>query len=220
MTYQQAPQYAVAQPKNGFGITALVLAIIGVVFGLIPLTAIVALVCGALAILFGALGYARKRRGVATNGKMSITGGVLGVVAVGLGIFGFVILGQAAEDLENSLDGVSPGDKGTSATGGAPDSALKDVSVTDCSIKSEYGMASARAKVVTTNNTDEPQSYWIKVAVNSPNGDRLGMINVVANNLSPGQKHTASGMKASTPLTGETPDSITCKLVEVNRVPA
>ena len=74
-------------PRNGFGITALALALIGLVFGLVPFTGFLALILGILAVLFGLLGWSRTRKGIATSG-MAGTGTVLGVGAAALGIWG------------------------------------------------------------------------------------------------------------------------------------
>lgn len=99
----QQPQ-SIREPKNGFGITALILAIVGLVFGLIPLTGFIALTLGAIALLFALLGWGRVRRGVATNKKMSAIGGLLGVGAIALGIWGLTIVFGAVEDLDKELD--------------------------------------------------------------------------------------------------------------------
>lgn len=95
-------------PRNGFGITALVLAIIGVLFGLIPLTGFLALILGLLAVLFGLLGLGRVRRREANNRGLTIAGTVLGVIAVALGIFGMITVFGAVEQLGRDLQGVPP----------------------------------------------------------------------------------------------------------------
>ncbi|MBP2370238.1 DUF4352 domain-containing protein [Pseudonocardia parietis] len=100
---EHQPHYQ-PQPRNGFGITALVLALIGLVFGLIPFTGFIALILGALAVLFGLLGWARTRRGTANNPKMSAVGTALGAIAVALGIWGIVIVFQATDQLVQDLD--------------------------------------------------------------------------------------------------------------------
>jgi uncharacterized membrane protein len=74
------------------GITALVLALVGLVFGLVPLTGFLALILGMMAVLFGLLDWSRTRHGVATNRKMTVIGTVLGVGAAALGIWGIVIV--------------------------------------------------------------------------------------------------------------------------------
>jgi hypothetical protein len=89
--------------RNGFGITALALALTGVVFGLVPFTGFLALILGALAVLFGLLGWARVRRGEATNGGMTVAGTMLGVLVAALGIWGIVITFNAMNKLGNDL---------------------------------------------------------------------------------------------------------------------
>src|SRR5690606_10626059 len=80
-THPQAAQqpYTTQPARNGFGITALVLALVGAVFGIVPLTGFIALILGGLAVVFGLLGIARTRKGIATNRVMSIISTVLGV---------------------------------------------------------------------------------------------------------------------------------------------
>jgi hypothetical protein len=102
--YAQPGYPSQPEPRNGFGITALVLAIIGLVFGLVPLTGLIALILGALAVLFGLLGLGRVRRGRATNRGMSIVGTVLGVAALALGIWGMVVLFRATSELVDGLN--------------------------------------------------------------------------------------------------------------------
>lgn len=69
------PFVAVSQTRNGFGVTAMVLGIVGLVscyFGLI---------LGPLAIIFGALGLKRCNSGEATNRAMALSGVILGGIA-------------------------------------------------------------------------------------------------------------------------------------------
>ncbi|MFD7916476.1 DUF4190 domain-containing protein [Streptomyces sp. NPDC059752] len=75
------PPYGV-QRSNGFGITALVLGILAVV-GCI--TSFFAVVLGAAAIVFGALGRGKASRGEADNGGMALAGIILGSIGILLG---------------------------------------------------------------------------------------------------------------------------------------
>lgn len=91
--------------QNGFGVTALVLGIIGTLFGFIPLTFFLSLPLGVLAVIFGALGLRRVARHLASNKGVSIAGLVLGLIAVVLGIIGAVIVNNAANDVKDALNG-------------------------------------------------------------------------------------------------------------------
>jgi hypothetical protein len=80
----QQPYYGGYQPpptgpKNGLGIAALVIAILGLVF---CWTVIGGGVLGVVAVIIGILGRGRAKRGQATNGGVAIAGVVLGVLAV------------------------------------------------------------------------------------------------------------------------------------------
>ena len=72
------------RPRNGFGVAALVLGIIGLLFGLI---------FGVLAIIFGSLGMKRAQRGEATNGGQAKAGFILGIISVALGVVYLVAFG-------------------------------------------------------------------------------------------------------------------------------
>jgi hypothetical protein len=104
MTTQQQPVQQIHEPRNGFGITALVLAIIGLVFGFIPITGFIALILGALAVLFGLLGWGRVRRGAATNKKMTMIGALLGAGAIALGVWGMVTVFTVVDELGRDLE--------------------------------------------------------------------------------------------------------------------
>jgi hypothetical protein len=102
--------------RNGFGIAALVLAIIGVVFGLVPFTGFIAFICGAVGLLCGLLGLGRVRKGLANNRGLTITGTALSALAVALGIWGMVILFQATAKLSHDLGAL--GSPSSSVAGG------------------------------------------------------------------------------------------------------
>jgi hypothetical protein len=93
-------------PRNGFGITALVLAIVGLLFSLVPLTGFLAAVLGALALLFGLLGLARVNRREADNKTLTIVGTVLGALSLVIGIVGMVIVFRAIDQLGTDLEGL------------------------------------------------------------------------------------------------------------------
>ncbi|MFD4656234.1 hypothetical protein ACFWP2_11460 [Kitasatospora sp. NPDC058444] len=79
------------QPRNGLGIAALVLGILGVVLGLAVILFWLSWLPALLAVVFGAIGLGYARRGVATNRAMALAGVILGVtgllVSVGAGVF-------------------------------------------------------------------------------------------------------------------------------------
>jgi hypothetical protein len=197
-------------PRNGFGITALVLALVGLVFGLVPFTGFLALILGMLAVLFGLLGWSRTRHGVATNRKMTAIGTVLGIGAAALGIWGIVIVFGAVDKLGSDLQNI-----------GHDPAAMSDVAGTDCSVTSEYGLTSTHATVKITNSTGKTQSYMATISVNDASGARIGEINTVSNSLGAGQSVTMSGMNASgTAVSGAQPGPAACVVANVNRFPS
>lgn len=91
-------------PRNGLGISALILGIIGLLAGTIPLLFWMAAVLGIIAVVLGLVGARRAKQGYATNRRMSFIGVVLGVLAIVLSVIGALIVNDAFEDLERELD--------------------------------------------------------------------------------------------------------------------
>lgn len=197
-------------PRNGFGITALVLALVGLVFGLVPFTGFLALILGMLAVLFGLLGWSRTRKGLATNAKMAMIATVLGVCVTALGIWGISITLSAADKLGKDLQNI-----------GHDPAAMSDVAVSNCLVTSEYGFASTHATVTITNKTDRTQSYMATIGINDASGARIGEINTVSNSLAAGQSVTMSGANATgTAASNARPGPATCVVASVNRFPS
>ncbi|MGH3674412.1 MAG: DUF4190 domain-containing protein [Mycobacterium sp.] len=70
-------------PKNGLGITALIIAIVALVF---CWTVFGGIILGLVAVIIGFAARGRVKRGEATNGGVSTAGIVLGILAIVLGI--------------------------------------------------------------------------------------------------------------------------------------
>ncbi|MFJ9770741.1 DUF4190 domain-containing protein [Kitasatospora sp. NPDC101157] len=87
------PAYPVAppQPRNGLGIAAMVLGIVGTVLSLAVILFWMSWLPALLALIFGFIGLGYARRGVATNRGMALAGVILGitglVVSIGAGVF-------------------------------------------------------------------------------------------------------------------------------------
>lgn len=84
---------------NGLAVAALVLGIIGVFFGIIPLTFFVAWILGVLALVFGLVGCRRRVRRA-----MAVWGAALGLVSLILGVVGVVIVVRAVEEFGEALE--------------------------------------------------------------------------------------------------------------------
>lgn len=83
----QGPQAA----RNGLGVTALVLGIIGALSGIPMLLFWLAGPLGVLALIFGLVGFGRARKGGATNKGVALTGTILGLIALILSVVGAVV---------------------------------------------------------------------------------------------------------------------------------
>ncbi|KAA6223864.1 DUF4190 domain-containing protein [Streptomyces albofaciens JCM 4342] len=100
--YPMDPLLAARPPRNGMGITALVLGIVSLVLGVFVFLFWMTWLPGLLAVIFGIIGMRRHRKGLATNGTMATVGTVLGalglVASIACGIFVAVLAKKAVDD--------------------------------------------------------------------------------------------------------------------------
>jgi hypothetical protein len=78
--------------KNGFGVTALVVGILAVIFAAIPLTFWLGFILAVIAIPFGFLGRNRAKKGQADNKSTATAGAVLGIIAACLSTLWVVLI--------------------------------------------------------------------------------------------------------------------------------
>jgi hypothetical protein len=95
--YPQTPYQSPTNRHEGLAVASLCLGVVGCLFGLIPLTFWIALICGALALIFGFIGHRPKKA------KWGIA---LGTVAIILGIIGVVIINNAVNKLNTDLNSI------------------------------------------------------------------------------------------------------------------
>ncbi|MFJ3952501.1 DUF4352 domain-containing protein [Streptomyces sp. Je 1-4] len=90
-----------SQARNGMGITALVLGIVGIVLGLLIILFWMSWLPALLAVIFGSVGLSHARTGRATNKAMALTGVILGgaglLAALGGGIFTVTVVKKVAD---------------------------------------------------------------------------------------------------------------------------
>jgi hypothetical protein len=119
----QGPQAA----RNGLGVTALVLGIIGALSGIPMLLFWLAGPLGVLALIFGLIGFGRARKGGATNKGVALTGTILGVIALILSVVGAVVtltaVNEAVDEVHEQVEksgGQPQDDSGKSAKNFGP----------------------------------------------------------------------------------------------------
>lgn len=107
--YQLPPAQAQHHPKNGFGITALVLGIIALILGFIPFVSLfTSIPLGLLGIIFGIIGLVRVSKRVATNKVMTIFGLVASALAVLLALTSSIATGAFIGSLGNDDSSPTP----------------------------------------------------------------------------------------------------------------
>jgi hypothetical protein len=102
------PRYAPPPPKNGPGLAAAIIAPIGILFGLVPLTGFIAVICGLVAVPLALVGWSRYRYRRASNGRTTVSGLIVGIGALALGIWGVAIVSGATDRLFDRLSGPAP----------------------------------------------------------------------------------------------------------------
>ncbi|MFF5565854.1 DUF4190 domain-containing protein [Streptomyces sp. NPDC012623] len=105
---QQSPLPPVGPPqqpaRNGLGVAALILGIIGALSGLIPLFFWLAGILGVIGLILGLSGRGRAKRGQATNKGVATAGAVLALIALGLSVWGMVVTFRAVDDVVKDID--------------------------------------------------------------------------------------------------------------------
>ena len=96
MHYQPAPQGPTGAPapqaaRNGLGVAALILGIIGALSGIPMILFWLAGPLGVLALIFGLVGLSRAKKGQATNKGVAVTGTILGALAIVLAVVGVIV---------------------------------------------------------------------------------------------------------------------------------
>ena len=194
----EQPQPVVQQaPRNGLGIaalilgiigvlSALVLGIIGVLSGLVPFFFWVAGILGIIGLFLGLIGYGRFQRSEASNGTTALWGIVTSAVAaVVVSIVGAVILVGVFADLGGEASVETEGTASPAAATSAPANAVyvasHNLEVGDCLAEPppEAGPN------VPTVPCSEPHSQEVFAAVTLPAGDSAGMdeVNTQADEL-------------------------------------
>jgi len=102
-----------AAPRNGFGVTALVLGLVGAVLALTCLGAFLGLPVGIAALVFGIIGLRTVKRGEATNRSHAMAGVILGGVAVVVSGALIVLIVGSVEDGWFHRKDVRTSDRGT-----------------------------------------------------------------------------------------------------------
>lgn len=93
----------VARPSRGMAVASICLGVVGAVIGLIPILGVFAIACGILAVIFGISG-ARKVRQSGGGRALAVSGWILGLVAITLGVIGMVIVDNAIDQFEEDMN--------------------------------------------------------------------------------------------------------------------
>ena len=187
-------------PRNGPGIAALILGIIGVLSalvlwiigvlsGVVPFFFWVVGILGMIGLLLGFIGYGRFQRSEASNGTMALWGIVTSAVAaVVVSIVGAVILVGVFADLVGEPSVETEGTASPAAETSAPAQAeeraptepkqVEELTVGDC-----LRFSGALGEVIfglPTVPCSEPHTEEVFATVNLPEGDFPGMLAIIA----------------------------------------
>lgn len=107
----QAPQQQIVYVKagsNGLAIAGFVCALVGVLFGMIPILFLGAFLFGVLGVVFSAIGLNKSKRTDGFGqpigrGKMALAGVILSIVAFVLGGVGVAVTADAVNDIDKAV---------------------------------------------------------------------------------------------------------------------
>ncbi|GAA2685292.1 DUF4190 domain-containing protein [Streptomyces lunalinharesii] len=116
MQYQPVPEGTPGMPtpghqaaRNGLGVSALVLGIIGALSGIPMILFWLAGPLGLLSLIFGFVGLGRVKKGQATNKGVALTGTILGALAMILAIVGIIVtvfaVNKAVDEINKRVNG-------------------------------------------------------------------------------------------------------------------
>lgn len=92
------------QPRNGLGVAALVIGIVGVLIALVPFMFWLGAILGLLALIFGIIGMGKANKGEATNKGSALTGVITGALAIVISIVWVVVLATAVKDVAEEIE--------------------------------------------------------------------------------------------------------------------
>ena len=156
-------------PRNGLGIAALILGIIGVLCSFVPFYWVAAIL-GIAGLILGLIGYGRFQRSEATNGTMALWGIITSAVAVVLSFVGVVnfMIGSADQSDQPSVEAGGTGSPAVETSAPAP-AESDEVDVYDLEVG--YCVAEvAGGFTVQTVPCSEPHGEEVFAAADLPNG--------------------------------------------------
>ncbi|WP_327117788.1 DUF4352 domain-containing protein [Streptomyces sp. NBC_01341] len=194
--YTQSPQpqqpYAPTQvpgtqpARNGLGVAALVLGIIGTVSGLVPLLFWLAGILGVIALILGLAARGRAKRGEATNKGVATFGAVLGLVSLILSVVGAVLTFKAVDDVVKDINkevsgsaaSAKPGAAGGTEKDSADDKAVSldeaDTAVYDDGLEVTVGPANAYTPdEFAAGHTKGNSAYKVTVVMENKSKEKL-----------------------------------------------
>jgi len=182
-TDQPEPVYQ-QSPRNGLGIAALILGIVGVLSVVLPFGFWVAAILGIIGLILGLIGYGRFQRSEATNGTMALWGIITSAVAVLVSIVAAVILvgtdlaeelavKDAAEVTVRPSTEMSAPARPEATPPGTEEVDIFDLEVGDCF--SEIEDTEEMFSSVESVPCSKPHGEEVSVAETLPDGDFPGM---------------------------------------------
>ena len=203
---------------SGFGVTALVLGIVGIVGSWIPIINNISAFIAFLGAIFGIIGIIiiAKSKGAKGGKGLAIAGTVVSIVAIVVVLATQSMYGKALDSASKSVD---------KATGNATEEILnKDVTVDFGAYNidtKDYGSGITSKEgylAVTVNNlTSESKSYSVHFEAVDSSGARIQDDYIYANKLGSGQSTTENIFQGYTDETIAKYEGATFKIVEVSQ---
>jgi hypothetical protein len=164
-------------------VAGFVLGLIGTLIGWVPFTFFVAWVLGVLAIVFGAIGFARTQQTPPRRHRgLAIAGLCLGVGALGMGAIGAALTNRIVDELDGRLF--------------VNDPANSEIHQEACSVEqyplgraASQGLSASQAYAsgTITNRRADYESFRVRVELLAPSGTRVGTAFDYLLSIAPGE---------------------------------
>ena len=202
---------------SGFGVTALVLGIVGIVGSWIPIINNISAFIAFLGAIFGIIGIIiiAKSKGAKGGKGLAIAGTVVSIVAIVVVLATQSMYGKALDSASKSVD---------KATGNATEEILnKDVTVdfgtytVDTETTGSYTSKNGYLSVTVTNLASESKYYTVHLEAVDSTGTRIRDAYIYANNLASGQSKVDKVFESYGDEGVAKYDGATFKIVEVSQ---
>lgn len=183
----------VTERKSGLAITGFIIAIMAILGSWVPILNNVSFFFGAIALIFGIVGFIAIKKGKRTGQGLAAATILLSLVTFGVVLSTQAFYGKVADDVSKSIEETTNDFDGTNT-----DKLLKtsvDVAIGKFTTKTEGYIESTELTVTIKNKTSEKASYVVKIEAVDASGGRIADDTIYVNDVAAGQSVSETAFK-------------------------